>query len=126
MSLSQTYIFNFSIMKKKPLVLMILDGWGYSESKQSNAIMNAKTPYWDNLWKQYPRTLINASGKGVGLPNNQMGNSEVGHVNIGSGRVVYQELTRIDQEIDNGEFQKNVVLNNAISNSYARWIFVLF
>ena len=104
-------------MKKKPLVLMILDGWGYSESKQSNAIMNAKTPYWDNLWKQYPRTLINASGKGVGLPNNQMGNSEVGHVNIGSGRVVYQELTRIDQEIDNGEFQKNVVLNNAISNS---------
>lgn len=96
---------------------MILDGWGYSENKEDNAILNAKTPFWDKLWKSCPKTLIDASGQGVGLPGGQMGNSEVGHVNIGSGRIVYQELTRIDREIETGDFDKNSELQIAIKRS---------
>jgi 2,3-bisphosphoglycerate-independent phosphoglycerate mutase len=81
-----------------------MDGWGYSEDPKYNAILAANTPVWDKLWLNYPHTLIDASGEQVGLPGNQMGNSEVGHLNIGAGRVVYQELTRITLDIKNGSF----------------------
>ncbi|MEX0616050.1 MAG: 2,3-bisphosphoglycerate-independent phosphoglycerate mutase, partial [Methylophaga sp.] len=91
----------------RPLALIILDGWGYSEDAKHNAIMAADTPVWDQLWQHYPHTLINASGAGVGLPGEQMGNSEVGHLNIGAGRVVYQEFTRIGQAIKTGSFFEN-------------------
>jgi 2,3-bisphosphoglycerate-independent phosphoglycerate mutase len=87
-----------------PLALIILDGWGYSEDPKFNAIQAAQTPVWDRLWQNFPHTLIDASGSGVGLPGDQMGNSEVGHLNIGAGRVVYQELTRITRAIDTGTF----------------------
>jgi len=83
----------------RPLALIILDGWGYSETPQYNAIHAAHTPVWDHLWANYPHTLISASGEGVGLPGDQMGNSEVGHLNIGAGRVVYQEFTRVSLAI---------------------------
>jgi 2,3-bisphosphoglycerate-independent phosphoglycerate mutase len=92
---------------KKPLVLLILDGWGYREDQSNNAIVQANTPVLDNLWQQYPHTLISASGMDVGLPDGQMGNSEVGHVNIGSGRIVYQNYTRINKSISDGDFYKN-------------------
>ncbi|XWX64161.1 2-3-bisphosphoglycerate-independent phosphoglycerate mutase [Desulfitobacterium sp. AusDCA] len=99
---------------KTPLLLMILDGWGYSLSEKGNAIAHAHTPNFDRLWETYPHTLLGASGEAVGLPAGQMGNSEVGHLNIGAGRVVYQELTRIFKAIKNGEFQKNSVLKQAM------------
>lgn len=95
---------------KKPLVLMILDGWGYREDAQSNAILAANTPVLDELWATRPRTLISASGLDVGLPGEQMGNSEVGHVNLGAGRVVYQDFTRITKAINDGEFDTNAAL----------------
>ncbi|BDF93209.1 MULTISPECIES: 2,3-bisphosphoglycerate-independent phosphoglycerate mutase [Pseudoalteromonas] len=95
---------------KKPLVLMILDGWGYREDAQSNAILAANTPVLDELWATRPHTLISGSGLDVGLPDGQMGNSEVGHVNLGAGRVVYQDFTRITKAINDGEFAHNPVL----------------
>lgn len=98
----------------RPLALIILDGWGYSEDEQHNAIMAANTPVWDHLWNEYPHTLINASGAGVGLPGEQMGNSEVGHLNIGAGRVVYQEFTRISRAIRTGSFFSNQTLTNQV------------
>ena len=104
---------------KKPLVLLILDGWGYRENATNNAIAQANTPIIDNLWQQYPHTLISGSGNDVGLPDGQMGNSEVGHVNIGSGRIVYQNFTRIDKSIADQEFQKNEVLTNSIDLAVA-------
>jgi 2,3-bisphosphoglycerate-independent phosphoglycerate mutase len=100
--------------KHKPLALIIMDGWGYSESPDNNAIMAAKTPNWDRLWESYPHTLINASGQGVGLPGDQMGNSEVGHLNLGAGRIVYQEFTRISKAIDDGDFFENPILTEAV------------
>ncbi|MBS3798404.1 MULTISPECIES: 2,3-bisphosphoglycerate-independent phosphoglycerate mutase [unclassified Pseudoalteromonas] len=99
---------------KKPLVLMILDGWGYREESESNAILAANTPVLDKLWQQCPHTLISGSGMDVGLPDGQMGNSEVGHVNLGAGRVVYQDFTRITKAIDDGTFATNPALVNAI------------
>lgn len=98
----------------KPLLLMILDGWGYSPAYDGNAIAQAQKPNFDRILQTYPHTLIEASGEAVGLPSGQMGNSEVGHLNIGAGRVVYQELTRIFKAIRNGDFAKNPVLNHAI------------
>ncbi|WP_024606964.1 2,3-bisphosphoglycerate-independent phosphoglycerate mutase [Pseudoalteromonas sp. TAB23] len=95
---------------KKPLVLMILDGWGYREDTQSNAILAANTPVLDNLWATRPHTLISASGLDVGLPDGQMGNSEVGHVNLGAGRIVYQDFTRITKAINDGEFNSTPAL----------------
>lgn len=92
---------------KKPVVLMILDGWGYSESKQDNAVCSAETPNLDKYTKDYPSTFLKCSGLDVGLPKGFMGNSEVGHLNIGAGRVVYQELTRIDKSIEDGDFYTN-------------------
>ncbi len=98
----------------KPLVLIVLDGWGYREAAEHNAIAGANTPVWDHLWQDYPHTLINTSGRAVGLPDGQMGNSEVGHMNLGAGRVVYQELTRISKAIEDGDFFSNPVLCQAI------------
>ena len=103
--------------KKNTLALVILDGWGHREDKKDNAIANAKTPTLDNLFKNYPNTLISASSGEVGLPQGQMGNSEVGHTNIGAGRIVYQDLTRITKSIDDGEFSQNPVINNTLSTT---------
>jgi len=97
-----------------PLLLMILDGWGHNTQKDGNAILEAKTPKISGLMSRYPHTLLNASGKFVGLPEGQMGNSEVGHLNMGAGRVVYQELTRIFKALDDGELVKNEVLLEAM------------
>ncbi|CQD41008.1 2,3-bisphosphoglycerate-independent phosphoglycerate mutase [Yersinia mollaretii] len=102
---------------KKPLVLTILDGYGHREEQQDNAILNAKTPVMDRLWQQQPHTLIAASGLDVGLPDGQMGNSEVGHVNLGAGRIVYQDLTRLDKEIKEGDFFTNQTLTAAIDKA---------
>lgn len=101
---------------KKTVALVIMDGFGYSENKNGNAVASAETPNIDKFQKTYPTTLINASGRAVGLPEGQMGNSEVGHLNLGSGRVVYQDITRIDKAIEDGEFFKNTEFKNAIEN----------
>ncbi|HEY9644943.1 MAG TPA: 2,3-bisphosphoglycerate-independent phosphoglycerate mutase, partial [Chroococcidiopsis sp.] len=93
-----------------PVVLVILDGWGYRESSDGNAISAANTPIMDSLWAAYPRTLIRTSGKDVGLPDGQMGNSEVGHLNIGAGRVVPQELVRISDAVEDGTLLSNSAL----------------
>jgi 2,3-bisphosphoglycerate-independent phosphoglycerate mutase len=92
---------------KRTSLLLILDGWGYREETDSNAIAAANTPTWDALWQACPHTLISTSGMDVGLPEGQMGNSEVGHMNLGAGRVVYQSLTMIDKEIADGGFFEN-------------------
>ncbi|BAY19705.1 2,3-bisphosphoglycerate-independent phosphoglycerate mutase [Anabaenopsis circularis NIES-21] len=93
-----------------PVVLVILDGWGYCEETRGNAIVAAKTPIMDSLWVAYPHTLIRTSGKAVGLPDGQMGNSEVGHLNIGAGRVVPQELVRISDAVEDGSILSNPAL----------------
>lgn len=102
---------------KKTVALVILDGFGYSETSQSNAIAEANTPTWDRLWSTYPHALVHTSGMAVGLPEGQMGNSEVGHMNLGAGRIVYQNFTRISKEIDEGQFQTNAVLCDAIEDA---------
>lgn len=102
---------------KKPMALVILDGYGYREDNQDNAIANANTPVLDGLIANQPNTLISASGLDVGLPDGQMGNSEVGHTNIGAGRVVYQDLTRITKSISDGEFGQTETLVNAIDKA---------
>jgi len=101
----------------KPTVLLILDGWGYSESEAFNAIHQANTPVWDRLWKVYPHTLICTSGAEVGLPAGQMGNSEVGHLNLGAGRVVYQEFTRVSRSVRTGSFFTNRTLTGAVDKA---------
>lgn len=93
--------------------LIILDGWGIGDKSKSDAIFNAQTPFMDHLMANYPNATLSASGEDVGLPAGQMGNSEVGHLNIGAGRIVYQELTRINKAIRDGEFHQNQVLLNA-------------
>src|SRR5450755_750446 len=98
----------------KPLVLIILDGWGYASPSPANAISLARKPNYDKLLAEFPNTLIHTSGRYVGLPTGQMGNSEVGHLNIGAGRVVYMDITKIDLMIENGEFEKNPVLVDAM------------
>lgn len=103
-------------MSKKPTVLMILDGYGLNDKKEANAIAEAKTPVMDRLMKEYPFVKGYASGMAVGLPDGQMGNSEVGHINMGAGRIVYQELTRITKEIKDGDFFENPALLQAIDN----------
>ncbi|PRD33547.1 UNVERIFIED_CONTAM: 2-3-bisphosphoglycerate-independent phosphoglycerate mutase [Trichonephila clavipes] len=105
---------------KKPLVLLILDGWGYREEREHNAIAQAATPVMDALWQQYPHTLISGSGLDVGLPDGQMGNSEVGHVNLGSGRIVYQDFTRITKAIADGDFYHNPVLVEAVDKAISQ------
>src|SRR6478672_9430308 len=87
-----------------PVVLIVLDGWGHRPEREGNAIELARTPVWHRLWSSHPRTLLEASGLAVGLPEGQMGNSEVGHLNLGAGRVVPQDLVRISQSIADGGF----------------------
>ncbi len=101
---------------KKPTVLMILDGYGLNERQDGNAVAEAKTPVMDKLMKECPFVKGNASGMAVGLPDGQMGNSEVGHLNMGAGRIVYQELTRITKEIQDGTFFENPALLKAVEN----------
>ena len=104
-------------MKVTPVLLIILDGFGCSESQDNNAIASAHKPNWDKLWQTCPRTTINASEASVGLPSGQMGNSEVGHLNIGAGRVVYQEFTRINRAISSGHFFANPALTQAVETA---------
>ena len=101
----------------KPLVLIILDGWGYAPPSDANAISLARKPNYDRLLAEFPNTLIHTSGRYVGLPTGQMGNSEVGHLNIGAGRVVYMDITKIDLMIENGEFEKDPVLLDAMASA---------
>ena len=103
-------------MKDKVTMLMILDGFGINPNKDGNAVKLAKTPNIDELMKKYSNTEIYTSGLNVGLPEGQMGNSEVGHTNIGAGRIVYQELTRITKSIENGDFFTNPEFISAIEN----------
>ncbi|MBE7037839.1 MAG: 2,3-bisphosphoglycerate-independent phosphoglycerate mutase [Ruminococcaceae bacterium] len=103
-------------MSKKPIVLTILDGYGINKSEEGNAVFTAKTPVMDSLLKECPNTVIHASGLDVGLPDGQMGNSEVGHTNIGAGRIVYQELTRITKEIEEKTFFENDAFKKAVEN----------
>ncbi|MEN8204722.1 MAG: 2,3-bisphosphoglycerate-independent phosphoglycerate mutase [Pseudomonadota bacterium] len=98
----------------RPMVLLILDGWGHSETPQHNALSAANKPVWDRLWNNNPHTLIRTSGAAVGLPAGQMGNSEVGHLNLGAGRVVYQEFTRVSRAIKTGSFFRNRTLTDAV------------
>ena len=105
-------------MAKRPLLLCILDGFGWvPQETYGNAIAAAKTPYFDKLFASCPFTTIGASGMNVGLPDGQMGNSEVGHTNIGAGRIVYQELTRITKSIADGDFFENEALVSAMRSA---------
>lgn len=98
--------------RPKPLVLIVLDGWGYRIETEHNAIAKAKKPHWDYLWAHYPHMLLNGSGLAVGLPEGQMGNSEVGHINLGSGRIVYQDSVRIEKAIEDGSWNDNPFFNH--------------
>lgn len=103
-------------MSKAPVAIIILDGFGWREEEYGNAVAQANKPNFDRYWNDYPHNTMMASGLAVGLPEGQMGNSEVGHTNIGAGRVVYQSITRIDKAIQDGEFATNEALNNAVSH----------
>ena len=103
-------------MSKKPVVLMVLDGYGLNDRTEGNAIAMANTPVMDKLMAECPFVKGNASGMAVGLPDGQMGNSEVGHMNIGAGRIIYQDLTRITKSIEDGDFFENKGLLAAIEN----------
>ncbi|MBX9603308.1 MAG: 2,3-bisphosphoglycerate-independent phosphoglycerate mutase [Bryobacteraceae bacterium] len=107
-------------MNRRPLVLTILDGWGYSPSAEGNAIALARKPVYDRLLAEYPNTLIHTSGPFVGLPEGQMGNSEVGHLNIGAGRILHMDVTRIDLMLSNGEFYRNETLLTAMRHARTR------
>ncbi|HDH53746.1 MAG TPA: 2,3-bisphosphoglycerate-independent phosphoglycerate mutase, partial [Nitrospirae bacterium] len=99
----------------KPVVLIILDGWGIGNNPEEDAQEQANIPFYKNLLKEYPYTAIEASGEAVGLPEGQMGNSEVGHLNLGAGRIVYQDYARINKAIKESEFSRNTVLVNAMN-----------
>src|SRR5450432_736522 len=101
-------------MEKKKVILIIMDGWGLGQKKSSDAIQNANTPFVSSLYKKYPHSTLVTCGEAVGLTDGQMGNSEVGHLNLGAGRIVYQELERINVAIRKGEFQKNKVLLDSL------------
>ena len=103
--------------RPKPLILIILDGWGFSPKTEANAIAMARKPSYDRLLREYPNTLIHTSGKFVGLPEGQMGNSEVGHLNIGAGRIVHMDITRIDLMIENGSFSSDPTLLDAMKHT---------
>ena len=104
-------------MKKRPVCLIIMDGFGLAPESDSNAISLAKTPNLDKIFSEYDTKKLFASGEAVGLPDGQMGNSEVGHMNIGAGRIVWQSLSRINNAIKTGEFDENEAINNAIKNA---------
>src|SRR6478672_4751296 len=102
-----------SINKSRRVALVVLDGWGYRKEREANAIALANTPTWDKIWSTESKTLLEASGLRVGLPKGQMGNSEVGHLNLGAGRVVMQDLVRINTAIEDGSFFANPALVEA-------------
>ena len=104
-------------LMRKPLVLAILDGWGYRPERDANAIAQARKPNYDRLLREFPNTLLHASDHFVGLPDGQMGNSEVGHLNIGAGRVVSMDITRIDAMIANGSFYEHPEIVRAIDRA---------
>src|SRR5215468_5971259 len=108
---------SLSMLKNTPLVLIILDGWGFRAETKGNCIALARKPIYDQLLREYPSTLIHTSGRYVGLPTGQMGNSEVGHLNIGAGRIVYMDITKIDLMIEKGDFFSNSVLLEGIKNA---------
>src|SRR5881397_2407688 len=103
-------------MAQKKAILVIMDGWGLGKVKSSDAIQNAKTPFVSSLYSTYPNTTLTTCGEAVGLPEGQMGNSEVGHLNMGAGRIVYQELQRINVAIQDGSFAKNEILLRTLQN----------
>ena len=105
-------------MKENKVLLMILDGWGKSENPKTSAIDNANTSFIDSLYNKYPDAYLKTDGVEVGLPKGQMGNSEVGQLNLGAGRIVYQELSRINTSIKDGSFQRNKVISNAFEYAY--------
>lgn len=104
-------------MSKSPVALIILDGFGLRQETKGNAVTHAKKPNFDRYWENYPHNTLTASGEAVGLPEGQMGNSEVGHLNIGAGRIVYQSLTRVNVAIREGEFVKNETFLQAIEHA---------
>src|SRR5580698_2124438 len=114
---------SFPAMPKKPVVLIIRDGWGINPGGRAKAVENgdatllAKTPFHDQLYATYPQSTLSASGLDVGLPEGQMGNSEVGHLNLGAGRIVYQDLTRINKAVKDGELPKNPVLQESFAKA---------
>ena len=110
---------------KKPLVLTILDGWGFSPTREGNAIAAASKPTYDALLREFPNTLVHTSGPFVGLPEGQMGNSEVGHLNIGAGRVIHMDVTRIDLMISSGEFSKNPLLRAAMQHARSHRLHIM-
>src|SRR3954466_14232084 len=108
---------NRSTLTNGPLVLVVLDGWGLREEKDHNAIKLARTPTYSELLERFPHSSLTASGEAVGLPAGQMGNSEVGHTTMGAGRVIYQDLTRIDKSITDGDFFKKPALLEAVDGA---------
>lgn len=108
---------NDKLSKSKQVALIVLDGWGYREEKENNAIAEAKTPFFDELWGKYPHSLLEASGLAVGLPEGQMGNSEVGHTTIGAGKIVYTDLVRISLAAKNGEFDTNATFQKLFAHA---------
>ena len=106
-----------NLESNKKLILLILDGWGISSDKDKSAIDQAKTPFYDSLINNYPNAQLLTHGESVGLPKGQMGNSEVGHMNIGAGRIVFQELAKINKEIETGNFRNNKKLNELVDNA---------
>src|SRR3954469_6121700 len=103
------------MQKRRPVMLTILDGWGCREEQADNAVRQARKPNFDRLWSTCPHAQLRTSGRDVGLPPGQMGNSEVGHLNIGAGRVVMQDLPRVDDAIASGEIEKSPALQNLIA-----------
>src|SRR6202167_1303738 len=106
--------------RPKPIVLTVLDGWGYRAETKGNAIALARKPNYDRLLKEFPNTLVQTSGLSVGLPEGQMGNSEVGHLNIGAGRVIHMDVTRIDLMISSGDFFRDPTLLTVMHHARGR------
>src|SRR6476620_10072918 len=106
--------------RPKPIILTVLDGWGYRAETKGNAIALARKPNYDRLLAEFPNTLVHTSGPFVGLPDGQMGNSEVGHLNIGAGRIIYMDVTRIDQMIATGEFFEDPILLASMKHARTR------
>src|SRR5277367_5677614 len=113
------------MMNNRPLILTILDGWGYSPAIEGNAIAAARKPNYDRLLREYPNTLVHTSGPAVGLPEGQMGNSEVGHLNIGAGRVLLMDVMRIDLMIQSGDFFRDPTLLSAMKQARSRRLHLL-
>src|SRR5215469_730688 len=105
------------MQEHRPVMLVVLDGWGRREERADNAILQAKTPTFDRLWTAGPRALLSASGPDVGLPPGQMGNSEVGHLNIGAGRIALMDISKIDNEVHDHTLWSNAVLAEVVAKA---------